>query len=123
VDCYICNEIHKPNVFSRRCEKHDVCDECGKTRKEIKGTPWGTRKGFICGECQERIWNKRIDDFSKKEVEDYEFSYNDKIKCPYCGYEYIDDELHESSDDETCPNCNSGIKVEVDWTASYSTEK
>jgi len=116
-ECVICNEKRYVSFFSYRCPEHDVCDVCKKKRKDIIGVPWVTKTGFICDECKKRS-KKAILDFQKKPSHKTYFFFHDKIKCPYCGYEYATD-FYESTNEEECPNCNSLIEVEV--TVTYST--
>ena len=120
--CWVC-EGAEPGLMSHKCEKHDVCDICGKKRSEIKENIWGTRTGYVCFPCEEKRREKAISDFEKEDVAKWEFWGNDNIKCPYCGYEYEPDDLHESTKDEECGNCGSIMEVEVEYTVTYSTSK
>lgn len=120
--CWVCSG-DKPKLFGYRCETHDVCDICAKNRHEIKGDKLGTITGFVCVSCEEKRQQKAISDFGEEEVDNWTFSCNDNVKCPYCGHEYEPDELHESTDDEECGNCGSIMNVEVEYSVSYSTSK
>ncbi len=122
IKCWVCEGLESV-FFGKRCEEHDICDVCKTKRTDIKGIPWGTRTGFRCQECEDRRIDKAIADFKKEEHNDLDFQYNDRVKCPHCGYEYHPDELYESSDNEACPNCSNEMCVDVDWTATYSTSK
>ena len=121
-ECWVCNGA-EPEMFSRKCIEHDICDVCKTKKADIIGTPWGTKTGFICNRCQQDIWNGRIATFAKEDPDEHNFLSRDDVKCPYCGYEYYPDDLYESSDDEYCPNCNSQIEIEVEWVADYSISK
>jgi len=121
-ECWVCNGT-EPKSFTRKCKKHDVCDSCGKNRSEIDGVPWGTTTGFICDSCQQEKWKRRIEAFTDEDFEESDFLYRDDIKCPYCGHEYQPDDLHEDTDNECCPHCNSTFEVEVEWTANFTISK
>ena len=120
--CWVCEGI-EPVFFGKRCEEHDICDVCGTKRAEINGVPWDTRTGFRCQECEGKRIKKAVSNFEKEEHGYLDFAYNDKVKCPYCGCEYTPDELYDSTDDEECPNCSNIMKVEIEWSATYSTSK
>jgi len=121
--CWVCDEARTHDFFDRRCPKHDICDDCKKTRSEIEATCWWTLTGFICDKCRQKQCEKKIEDFTKEDHDEFEFNYNDQIKCPYCGYEYNPDDLHEDTDDEECPECNSVMSVVIEYSVTYSTAK
>lgn len=123
-DCPICNgrKYHWIND-NKKCNKHNVCDICGKNRFDLQDTPWATEEGFICKPCHEKKCQSYIDEFQKSEHEQHEFHWNSKIKCPYCGYDNDQSDTYESTDDFECEQCCSIFSVEVDFTVEYRTSK
>ncbi len=120
-DCWVCNGT-EPEMLGK-CDLHNVCDVCRTKRADLTTPPWGTRTGFRYHDCEEKRREKAVSDFSKEDHEDHEFSYNDKVKCPHCGYVYRSDDLHESEENIACPNCSNEMDVEVDVCVYYSTSK
>lgn len=120
--CWVC-EGKEPIFLGYKCEEHDVCDICGKKRADLKCEKWGTLTGFVCSPCEDARRDKAISDFQDLETNKWVFYHNDRIKCPYCGYEYEPDELHESTDEEECGNCGSLMDVKVEYSVHYTTSK
>lgn len=121
--CWVCEGGTPRSIFGYRCEKHNVCDVCKKPRKEINGIPWGTKTGFICEECRQKQNQEKIDTWSKEDHDDYVYRNNHEIVCPYCGYKHYPDDTYESVDEYECPNCDSIMWVEIEYTPSFSTGK
>jgi len=121
-ECWVCDGT-EPKAFSHKCEKHDVCIRCGIKRADVEGVPWGTRKGFICNKCQEEKWAERIAAFTEKDFKENDFEYRSDLKCPYCGHEWQPYDVNESTEDVTCPHCNSYMDVDVEWTADFCIRK
>lgn len=122
--CWVCEGIEpKAYLNSYRCEKHDVCDVCKTKRKDLKDSPWGKKYGFICQPCEEKRCQSEIDKFNSEDYDEFNFQYNDKPICPFCGYEFEPDDLYESQEELQCGNCSSYMDVEVEYTATYSTSK
>ena len=119
---YIYDETELKN-FIYKCKKHDVCDVCKKTRADLVCLKWGTKTGFICDDCQQKIYEERIAAFEQNQFDASEYIWRQDIKCPYCGHEYQNDKLFNSTDNENCPNCNSYFTVEIDWTPYFSIKK
>ena len=86
-----------------------VCS-CGKKKYEWQDKCW------ICKEKDEvnQIW-----DYSKEKGEVTNEKY---VICPYCGFHYGEDDLHESME-LTCDECGKKFKLEVEYEVSYSTYK
>ncbi len=120
--CHVCDGT-KPKPFPNRCEKHDICEDCGTNRSELKEIPWGTRAGFRCQPCETAKIQKKIADFQAEEHRPYDFEYNHNIKCPYCGYEYDPEHPEECDGEIECGDCGNAILVEVHYEITYSTSK
>jgi hypothetical protein len=94
------------------------CNICHKLETEY----WLEKYG-MCFWCnnkqQDEKWKKQI----VKETLEKGSSYNeDIIICPYCGYENDDCEMNETTD-TYCDECGKKFHLEVEWSASYSTNK
>jgi len=124
--CPACMGIKDENFPYHVCDKHDICTDCGKTRKEITETPWVIMGvGFRCKPCQDKL-DRRIkidalEKFESEEHDDYDFHFEDEIICPHCGTTQNSDEIYESRDDETCETCGGVYGVDVEHSISYST--
>ncbi len=124
--CPPCLGIHSEKYAYHVCEKHDICIDCGKTRKEITEIPWGiSGVGFRCRPCQNKL-NKRIkiealQKFESEEHDDFDFCYEDQIICPHCGTIQSPDDRYESQKEIECETCNGCFDLEVEYSASYST--
>lgn len=108
------------------CETHDVCVDCGATRKEIKEVPWGIcGVGFRCKPCQSkkdyRTKVEALEKFEKEEHSDYDFWHEYEIKCPHCGTIQSSDDRHESEKEIECETCEGLFDLEVEYSVSYST--
>ena len=56
-------------------------------------------------------------------MEDYELSYTEYAKCPYCGFEDVDS-FELNCDDETityCPSCEKAYGVVRNIEITYTT--
>ena len=63
-DCPTC--LNKDFSFAYSlCEEHDVCDTCGKKRKDVIGSQWGTKDGWRCEDCEQKRKEKAINDYKK----------------------------------------------------------
>jgi hypothetical protein len=127
-NCYVCDGT-EPKAFSYRCEKHDVCNVCGKKREETK-QHWGRLKGgWVCGECEEKRIQDQIDNFQKS-IEEGETEHwsDDGAICPNCGNLHEPDgeteEFHVDGEWETiCGNCDYKFSVSTYVSRSYTTYK
>ena len=105
-----------------RCDKHNKCDGCGKTRKECEDKEIHLIhrcEGLFCSDCWNKKMKERIEEFSE------DTSYKDEITCPYCGYKEIDS--WEFSDEESgeieCNDCGNKLGFSTHKDINYSTEK
>ncbi len=117
-ECDICGE--KANLST--CEKHYLCGDCGKTRKECEelGVSLVHRcEGLICNVCWAERMNKKMKEF------DGDTDYTDEIRCPHCGHEFGDSWEYNGDDGRkmSCDDCNNEFKLSVDFDVHYSTEK
>lgn len=119
--CAECNGNPRGYSSYIECEKHDVCSCCGISRKEIEGSVWGGRNGWVCNPCKEAKDREiRRAAFERLDGEEPNTSYRDEIICPHCGSEICRDDIHESQDLE-CYVCEGEFSLEVEYTPSYST--
>jgi len=93
--------------------KKEICSRCGKL-------------GYIFDERLKLCWNcreqDRIKDLQTEAVKEGKTSGEDYIICPYCGYDYGTDDMHESTDAQ-CPKCNKEFHIEINYSVDYSTSK
>lgn len=122
--CAECNGEPRDWMSYVECELHDRCRECNTNRKDIKETPWGGKRGWICKPCND-AYNllKRLEAFEKyNEVKDdsYFFLYTDDIKCPHCASTISSDDVY---DDQIldCSVCDGSLNVEISISRSFST--
>lgn len=124
MNCYICEnrEPDPKDWFPKKCEKHDVCNNCGVKRKDLKKPPWGKKHGFICVPCENKRRKKAVDEFQAQEHDDFDFMYNDEIVCPWCGYKYNPEDTYDDCEQE-CPNCAKTISIEIEHHMTFSTAR
>ncbi len=74
-----------------------------------------------CDKC-----DKRLDQELGWESEGETFR-EDKVICPYCGYEYEDYDGYEFNEGKTeeveCPECGRKFDIEVEIRRTYSTKR
>ena len=89
-----------------------ICPNCNK-EKDM----WDDDKK--CWDCREKDKIKKL---SEEVKEAGESSGEDYIICPYCGENYEEDDMHETTDVE-CYGCNKRFHIEVEYYVNYSTSK
>lgn len=122
--CAECKGEERDWMTYVECEEHDRCRTCGTNRKDIKGIPWGGKKGWQCQSCadarQKEIRREAFKKFNEEKPDEYDFNYMDEIKCPHCGSKLSNNDIHESQNID-CNVCEGELFVEVEYTPSYST--
>ncbi len=75
--CAECNG--NPRAWSTyiECNKHNVCDHCGRSRNELTESVWGTKCGWICDSCYHK-------EHETKELNAIPENLSEK-KCKNCG--------------------------------------
>lgn len=126
-ECFVCKGIEPDNIFSHRCEKHNVCLSCGTKRKDLKETPWGKRGGFICKPCEQKRIQEKIKTFQDENACEDEF-YDDDIICPFCGEKHEcdgeDGAFYSEGDHKfSCADCDNVFNVNTYISYSYTTSK
>lgn len=115
-----------------KCDAHNVCVECGIHRRDLTETPWGHRNGFMCQPCSKAIkaaaLEAQMDKFKEADYRDYDFEYNDEIKCPHCGKEHepdVDDYGCGDGDEGEyeCHVCDKTFKTVMHISVTWSTSK
>ena len=105
-----------------------VCQKCGAPTDNdqsfdlipIRGLPPSRLEVHRCGKCDKRF---------KQELEwesDGETLWEDKIICPYCGYEYGDYEscsYDHSTDEVECAACGRKFDLQVEVKKTFSTKR
>ena len=122
-ECPTCKGEQFRWVFSR-CSKHDTCAQCGINRKDLKDTPWGHEKGFMCKPCVDKKLAVKIVEFQARNKGECYFMGNDRPICPNCGEE-IQDVYPEDGEQELeleCPSCWVKITVQPNISITYDTE-
>jgi len=109
-----------------KCDKHNVCIRCHKSRKEMGNEiAWGHRNGFICNTCMQA--ERRATMLAaflraeEEELDDTDHWNEDKIICPHCFSEASSDDIHESETGVECQVCEGSFSVEVEYTPRYTT--
>ena len=121
--CQVCETgEYDAMKFSKLCEAHDVCVDCGVKRKDLEQSPWFSFKGaFQCKPCKEKERASRI---AKRQESEIDHEYTDEVVCPHCGYEFSDSwEMSESDDAVDCPDCNEVFSMERRIEVTYVTMK
>lgn len=120
MSCPVCKtgEYEPWSLGAKYCEKHDVCIDCGVSRKGLGYAPWGVRIGaFQCKPCAEK---ERVEAIAKRRADGFNHEYTSEIVCPYCGYEHSDSwEMSEGEHD--CIECGTVFDLERIVTVDYST--
>jgi len=126
--CPICEGKESKAWSDKRCEAHDVCDDCGIKRKDVIGkSVWGTCNNFRCIPCEEKRKQEKYDNFQAKHQEEDEF-YDDRgAICPHCGNlnepdcdsDYYEDGEH----DKQCDDCRKDFKLNTSILFTYYTTK
>jgi hypothetical protein len=125
-DCPECNGKEAEWAYAK-CEKHNVCVDCGIKRKDVLDTTvWGHSKGFRCNTCQitlnEQVRTEALQKVAEKEYDEWDYHYTDKLLCPHCGtdqnHEMVDG---EPSDENECEVCWGKFSTETHYTVEFST--
>lgn len=115
----------EPNWPYSKCEKHNVCIECGTPRSKLKELPWGCRKGFTCAPCATAKHEaEKAAALAKFEAADHDESYfhfNNEIVCPHCALATPPHDGPYEEDTQVCKRCDGEYIIEPDCTWSYST--
>lgn len=120
-DCPSCNGKERRFAYVE-CDEHNICFECGISRKAIKESVWGTSKGWCCNACMEKSKQKLRDDaFAKLDGEEPDTYCMGEIICPHCGSDNSNDDIHEDGD-MICDVCDGQFKLKIDYTIDYTTK-
>ena len=123
--CNKCNgEVGKWSYIV--CEAHNVCSCCGTHRSQLTDIPWGTRDGFTCKPCQERIdaaaKAEALAKFAEAEYDDSDFEYQDECKCPHCA-SVIHIETEDYGDKAMdCDVCGGNFELTLNYEITFSTK-
>ncbi|KAA0554452.1 hypothetical protein F0327_09640 [Citrobacter braakii] len=123
--CDHCNGQPKEWSYSR-CQKHDVCVDCGGDRKSTT-TAWGCSGGWRCNDCQEQINRRRLADAEARivpddEYDEMDFWHEDEARCPWCKAEISTDESYDAYQEEhKCYECERHFKLTAEHSVSWTT--
>lgn len=121
--CSQCNGKHRSEYCYLECDEHNVCRKCSIKRKDLKDIPWGGTDGWICKPCydEEKSEERRLafEKFNRECHSEVDFMWCDEIKCPHCGSEVSDDDIHESTNIDCCV-CEGSFDVSVEYSKSYT---
>ncbi|SEP40265.1 hypothetical protein [Enterobacter sp. NFIX58] len=132
--CDHCNGSPQDWAYCR-CEKHDVCVDCGIDREHAStsqtiagmGAVWGCRGGWRCNDCQEKINQERLAAAEARiipddEYDELDFWHEDKARCPWCKAEISTDESYDACEEEhTCYECERKFKLTAEHSVSRTT--
>jgi hypothetical protein len=121
--CPECNG-KKPVWAYVKCDKHDVCVTCGKSRKNLTATPWAHEQGFRCKPCQDALNAARkqeaLSRVAESEYDESDYWGTDKVVCPHCASGYQPEEGPPEGE-EVCTVCGGKYEVEPEYTVTYTT--
>lgn len=120
-----------------RCEKHDVCVDCGVDRHNASthrsidglGAVWGCSGGWRCNNCQEAMNAKRLAEAEARiipedEYDELDFYNEDEAKCPWCKALISTDESYGAESEECeCGECERRFKLTAVHSVSWTTER
>lgn len=121
--CAECKGEERDWMSYVECDKHNRCSVCSINSKDLpKGiTRWGGKRGWTCGTCQDaKNLAIRQEAFDKLDGEEPDSYNTDEPICPHCGTQLSSDELYETQD-INCHVCDGEIKVEVEFSRSFTT--
>lgn len=128
--CSHCNGSPKDWDYVR-CDKHDVCVDCGVDRenagKSTSGGVWGCRGGWRCNNCQEQIDRNRLAEAEARIIPDDEYDAmdfwrEDEAKCPWCKADISTDESYDANHEEhQCHECERHFKLTAEHSVSWTT--
>ncbi|WP_449555237.1 hypothetical protein [Lelliottia amnigena] len=128
--CSHCNGSPKDWDYVR-CDKHDVCVDCGVDRENAatstSGGVWGCRGGWRCNNCQEQINRKRLAEAEARIIPDDEYDstdfwHEDEAKCPWCKADISTDESYNATQEEhQCHECERHFKLTAEHSVSWTT--
>ena len=120
-DCPVCNGKDRRFAYVE-CDEHNVCKECGISRKDVKDSVWGTSEGWCCNPCMDKLNSKqRAEAFAKLDGEEPDTDYEDEIICPHCGSENSNDDIHQDQK-MICGTCDGEFQLTINYSVDYSTE-
>lgn len=128
--CSHCNGSPKEWDYVR-CDKHDVCVDCGVDRenaaKSTSGAVWGCSGGWRCNDCQDQINRQRLSDAEARivpddEYDEMDFWHEDEALCPWCKAKISTDESYDAHQEEhTCYECERQFKLTAEHSVSWTT--
>lgn len=132
--CDHCNDNVKDWGGYIRCEKHDVCVDCGidrhkASKSESSGAVWGCSGGWRCNDCQEDRNAKRLAEAEARippddEYDEWDFYNEDEAKCPWCKAEVNTDESYDAESEECeCGECERKFKLTAVHSVGWTTER
>ncbi|MEG5481679.1 hypothetical protein [Enterobacter kobei] len=118
-----------------RCDKHDVCVDCGVDRERAAKSPgidgigavWGCSDGWRCNDCQEQINKKRLAEAEARivpddEYDEMDFWHEDEARCPWCKAEISTDESYDACQEEhKCHECERHFKLTAEHSVTWTT--
>lgn len=123
--CAECNGRPRDWMTYIECDKHNVCRTCGTPRSKLTEPPWGGKHGWQCKPCADAekasLKEARLQAMADQEYDEWDFRYQDKVKCPHCGSAYQPDTDIEDGE-QTCEICDGQYQLEVEYTPTYTTK-
>lgn len=102
-------------------DKQYFCKTCGK---EISAFENQFKNGR-CFNCAEKSYYDRVAEELQSDEETETYG-EDKIICPYCGYDMEDDDGYftsEQSGECECPECGKTFHFEAEISVTFSTRR
>lgn len=122
--CAECNGMARDWMTYVECEKHDVCRTCGTARAKLVEAPWAGKQGWQCKPCMDSdrkaLKHQRLAEVAAGEYDEYDYKFQDKMKCPHCGTATEPDGETPDGEQE-CSVCGGKYLVEADYNVTYST--
>lgn len=135
--CDHCNGNVKDWGSYVRCEKHDVCVDCGIDRDNASksqsidgmGAVWGCAGGWRCNDCQEVRNAKRLAEaesriIPEEDYDEWDFHSEDAAKCPWCQAEICTDESYDADGEEhECDECERNFTLTAVHSVTWTTKR
>lgn len=87
-----------------------------------EGDVWSSRSNSIKKEIEEFRGEYELTNLDG----DHDTSYEDDIKCPYCGYEHSDSwdfDVTDKEEEIECHQCEKDFVVSAEYSVTYTSSK
>ena len=135
--CDHCNGNVKDFGSYVRCDKHDVCVDCGIDRVNASktkgiagvGAVWGCAGGWRCNDCQQERDAIRLSEaesriIPEEDYDEWDFYSEDEAKCPWCQAEISTDESYDADGEaHECDECQREFTLTAMHSVTWTTKR